>query len=98
MARRKSNRLGWLTLIIIGLIVYLWYLKPTYGIAALVVGVVLILAAFWPKTCQICGNQIRRVSYTWTIEGQKKRVCPKCNQALERRQSKQVFDDLFDKK
>lgn len=27
-------------------------------------------------------------SYSWTIEGVKKRVCPHCNQSLERKQSK----------
>lgn len=98
MARSKGGSAsGCFTLIIIGGVVYLWSLNPAYGIVALVVGLVLLFAACWPKSCHVCGNQIKRDSYTWQIEGKSKRVCPKCNQALERRKSKQATDKLFSK-
>lgn len=98
MARSKGNSaVGCITLIIIGGIVYLWSLSTAYGIMALVGGLVLICAVNSPKSCQLCGNQIKRDSYNWEIEGKSKRVCPKCNQTLERQKSKQATDKLLKK-
>ncbi len=96
MGRSKgSSAVGCFTLILIGVVAYVWSVNSTYGISALVLGLVLVFAACWPKGCQVCGNQIKRDSYTWKIDGKSKRVCPKCNQLLERRQSKKAVDKLF---
>lgn len=98
MAQSEENLAAtFLILIVIAGVVYLWSINPAYGITALVVGLVLIFAACWPKSCQVCGNQIKRDSYTWQIQGKSKRVCAKCNQVLEWRQSKQAVDKLFRK-
>lgn len=101
MARSKASRdlsvAGCFTLIVIGGVSYLWSLSPVVAIAALVVVLVLVVVACWPKSCQVCGNQIKRYSYNWQIEGRSKRVCPKCNQALESRQSKQAMERLLNK-
>lgn len=94
---KGSSTVGCFTLIVIGGVIYLWSINPAAGIAALVAGIVLLFASCWPKSCQICGNEIKRGAYTWQIEGKRKRVCPKCNQTMERRQSKQATDKLFGK-
>ncbi len=93
MGKSKGNpALGCLLVLAIGGIIYLWTISPIYGIGALVLGLILLMAANWQKDCQICGNPIKRDSYTWTMDdGQKKRVCPKCNQTLERRQSREAI-------
>jgi hypothetical protein len=82
-------------IIIVAIIIHLWSINPAYGIVVLIVGLFLFLSAFRPKTCQICGSQIKRVYYKWEISGWKKRVCPKCNQELSRRKSKHAVDNLF---
>ncbi|MGI8653890.1 MAG: hypothetical protein ACR2LC_01580 [Pyrinomonadaceae bacterium] len=43
-----------------------------------------------PKKCEVCGNQIKRQSYGWTIGNEQKRVCPHCNRTLERKQSQKA--------
>lgn len=46
--------------------------------------------------CELCGNPTRGTIYTWTLKGKETQVCSKCNQHLERRQSKQAVDQLVD--
>jgi hypothetical protein len=65
------------------------------GVVVVVVVVLILLSSLRPKRCDICGLPFRRSFYTWNIQGAKKRVCPKCNQGLERHKSKQGLDNLF---
>ena len=74
MGKSKGNpALGCLFILAIGGIIYLWTISPFYGIGALVLGFILLIAASWPSSCQICGNQIKRDSYTWTMDDGQKR-------------------------
>jgi len=55
-----------------------------------------ILAAFADKgKCDICGLSIKRTSHTWRIGGKKQKLCPKCNNQMERRVSKNEFKKKF---
>ena len=93
MAKKKNSSLGCLILILlpIGMVVSLWKQNPALAVlAALGVLGLLVLAVYMlkPRRCDLCGNVLKRASYRWTLEGEKKTVCPHCNQSLERRQSK----------
>jgi len=96
MAKKNDSAAGCLVLIIGGIGAFLWY----SGMFWIAVGVVvfmsvLLFIAARPKHCQICGNQIRKDSYRWEIEGKEKIVCPKCNQAIERKKSKVAVSSLL---
>ncbi len=51
----------------------------------------IIWKAWQTRPCEMCGNQIRKIAYNWVIDGKRKRVCPHCNQRLEREQSRRAF-------
>ena len=42
--------------------------------------------------CQLCKITLKKNSYDWTINGEKKRVCPNCNRNLERQLSKEAVE------
>lgn len=90
MGRKKKMKPGDIVGAIIGFVILgAAITNPWLSIVALIgVGA----WGFWKsRSCQICGNSIKRSSYTWTIDGKKKRVCPHCNQQLERQQSRNAF-------
>lgn len=94
---------GYGCLLVIGilLIVGLWQKNPTYGMVAVgvlvVIGLLAAVSGSGKKDqCEVCGNPTRGTTYTWTIKGKESQVCSKCNQQLERRQSKQAVDQLLD--
>lgn len=62
-----------------------------------VIVIVLVLGAIFsgPGRCDVCGVQIKRRYYRWTIAGKKQKLCPKCNSQMERRVSKQAFKRRF---
>ncbi|OLE55526.1 MAG: hypothetical protein AUG51_02745 [Acidobacteria bacterium 13_1_20CM_3_53_8] len=65
------------------------------GLGIIAVGtLVLIGYALRPRRCDICGNVLQRTSYTWTIQNEKKRVCPHCNQSLARKKSKAAMSQF----
>lgn len=47
---------------------------------------------FKPKNCDICDLQFKRVYYTWTIQGEKKHLCPNCNSKMGRKVSSAKFN------
>jgi hypothetical protein len=97
MARRSSvNGCG--ALIGLGLIVGAVILYPVGGCIAVVVVIALVVVARIPKKCDLCGNLIRKSSFTWGINGKSKRVCPNCNRRIESRKSKASIDELFGEK
>lgn len=49
------------------------------------------------KRCQVCNGSLQRSSYHYTINGQKKRVCPHCNQNLRREISKNAVNETLGK-
>ncbi len=66
-----------------------------YPIASIVIGLIIILIiAFQVRKCDICGALIKRQSYKWEINGEKKRVCPKCNNGLENKRSREAIRNL----
>lgn len=92
MARsKKGEAAGFLGLIIIGVITYLFMQNIWCGSIVVVVGLVLLVAIAMPRNCDICGNTLRRTSYTWAVDGKKRTVCPHCNQSLERKQSREAM-------
>lgn len=92
MAKKKTSPLGCLVLILpVGMFMSLWRQNPALAVVAglgLLGLLILLLYLLRPRRCDVCGNVLKRASYSWTIEGVKKRVCPHCNQSLERKQSK----------
>lgn len=76
----------------VGAVVLAWNQHPLFGVLVAVVLLVLIGMALTPKKCDICRSGIKRVSYTWTIDGKKTRVCPNCSSRLDRRVSKAAVD------
>lgn len=91
MARSRHGSIaGYGLLFVLGVTAYLWSLSPTLVFILGASLAALFVLAIWPKRCQVCGKLIKRSSHTWRIGGQKKRVCPSCNQALERKQSRRA--------
>jgi hypothetical protein len=91
MAKKKKSNAGIFVLLLLALPVFLWQQSPL--LAALLGAGVLAVAALViygmrPRRCDVCGNALQRKTYEWTIEGEKKRVCPHCNRSLAAKQSK----------
>lgn len=93
MAKKKNSGIGYVILFLlpVGAVVSLWEKSPVLAVVAaagllLVLGVIVRL--LMPKRCDICGNVLKRASYTWQLDNQRKRVCPHCNNQLERQQSR----------
>lgn len=64
--------------------------------------VVLVAAAilndiFKPKRCSVCKQRFKRKYATWKIGGKKMHLCPNCNSRMERKVSKERFDQKFGK-
>ena len=81
----------------------LWQQKTMYGVIALVVWLVFAWMtsgsdAEKQEQCEVCGNPTRGTIYKWNLKGKETQVCSKCNQQLERRQSKQAVDKFLDDK
>lgn len=94
MAKKKNtSALGLIVVLLIcaGVVMSLFERSPLLGVIAVLAGLGLLALlglALRSKRCDICGNALQRKSYEWALEGAKKRVCPHCNQALARKQSK----------
>ena len=93
MARKKNSLSGCLIVLLVagGAMASLWQKSPALATAAgvaVLAALGIVLYALRPRRCDVCGNVLQRKSYEWTLEGEKKRVCPHCNQTLARRQSK----------
>jgi hypothetical protein len=71
----------------------------TSEIILMVVGLIIIILLFIVLSkehrCNICGLPFRRIHYNWKIGGQSQRLCPKCNQQMERKVSKKAFKSKF---
>jgi hypothetical protein len=46
------------------------------------------------KRCTVCGAPIKRTYYTWTLDGKREIMCPRCNGHMERKVSKQRFTNF----
>jgi hypothetical protein len=93
MAKKKNSPLGCLILVLlpVGIAISLWKQNPALAVLAalgLLGLLALVVYLLRPRRCDLCRNVLKRASYRWTLEGEKKTVCPHCNQSLERRQSK----------
>ncbi len=104
MAKRGKQQLGCsgiiglCILLVVGGIVTLWQKNRLAAIAAGIPAILLLIAVGYllrPKRCDICGNIIQRASYKWTVQGEKKRLCPHCNQALARKKSSAAIKSRF---
>jgi hypothetical protein len=65
-----------------------------------IVGLVLFILVFFTifklqRTCDVCGLPIKRKYYSWTIDGKKQTLCPKCSSRLENKVSKSAFKSRF---
>lgn len=62
----------------------------------LVIVLVLVLAFFsGPGSCEVCGQGIKKKYYTWSIDGKKQKLCPRCNSQMEKKISKEAFSKKF---
>lgn len=48
-----------------------------------------------PGECDVCGMPLKRTCYTWTLEGTKQKLCPRCNARMENKVSKEAFREKF---
>ena len=72
-------------------------LWQTSILGAVIIGIlslVLSLLVRPPQNCQVCDNKLKRMYYRWKIEGKNKYICPKCNNALERKRSNAAIAKL----
>ena len=96
MGKKSDEAVGCLIMLIIGSGLFMTF--PQIGVIIVVAIVVLgILYAVLsgPGSCDVCGAQLKRAQYIWTIKGEKRIVCPKCNNRLESKRSKEAVDDLL---
>jgi len=97
MGRKKSGG-GVGCLVAIGLTIWLFTTYPTFawvGGGVMVVFGILMAIGSGPKSCQVCGSELKKTSYTWEIDGEKKVVCPSCNRRIQNKKSKDSVDALF---
>lgn len=97
MARRKKNELSAGAIggvLVLGMVVTAFQNNPV--LAFLAVGALIGLGVwfFMPRSCDLCGPQLKRSVYHWTIEGEKKKLCPNCNSGLERKKSRAAVQRL----
>ena len=90
MARKKKMKVGDIIGAIFTLLMLMIAIAHPWTIL-LAIGGIFVWACFTTRTCGLCGNVIKRTSYKWKIDGKKKKVCPHCNQRLEREQSRRAF-------
>lgn len=93
--KKKADALGFVALILIGIVAAAWKANPLFGVGALVLMLILFGAMFGSKRCDICKNTIERGDYRWKIDGRNVRVCAHCNQTIRRKQSRSATDNLF---
>ena len=98
MARRKTTALDkFFSKIIASIVIFIVIgaAFTAYPIPAITIGVIIIaIMAFQIRKCELCGALIKRQSYKWEIKGEKKRVCPKCNNNLENKRSREAIKNL----
>lgn len=67
----------------------------SYPILAITIGILAVIAmAYQVRKCELCGAMLKRQSYTWEIKGEKKKICPKCNNNLENKRSREAVRNL----
>jgi hypothetical protein len=64
---------------------------PVIAGGAAVVLVIFMVASGRPDRCTLCNNILKRTTHLWTISGTKHKLCPHCNNRMERQQSKIAF-------
>ena len=77
------------------IVIALWRQSTANGVIALVCWIALAAWLESPRRCQVCSKIIKRGRYVWHVEGKKMKVCPKCNDSLERKMSKAGIKNLF---
>jgi len=48
-----------------------------------------------PKSCSICKVRFKKGYYPWTLEGKRQKLCPKCNNRMENKLSKEAFKEKY---
>jgi hypothetical protein len=47
------------------------------------------------RYCDVCGLPLKRSYYTWTLEGKNEKLCPNCNARMEKKVSRDAFNEKF---
>lgn len=68
----------------------------TFIIIAAVVFYV-IVEFFKPRRCGICNLPFKRKYYKWKIGGKRQYLCPGCSSRMDRKVSKERFEQRFGK-
>ncbi|RPJ49791.1 MAG: hypothetical protein EHJ95_08250 [Methanobacteriota archaeon] len=64
--------------------------------AVVILGILFLLAAVsGPGTCSVCHAPIKKKYYVWKTNGEKLRLCPKCNRQMERNVSRDAFKSKY---
>lgn len=66
-----------------------------YWLIGFIVIVLLYKKLSLPKSCSICKVRFKKGYYPWKIEGKNKKLCPKCNNRMENKLSREAFKDKF---
>ena len=86
----KAQTQGCFFLAVIAVVFVAYAVNHLTGIIVGLIGIYLFFRAVWPRTCGLCGNLIERSSHVWRINGKKVRLCPYCNSAQRRGQSRRA--------
>lgn len=63
-----------------------------FGIISMIIS---MIKSSTSRTCGVCGRRIKKASYRWNLRGQNTLVCPPCNQALERKNSRAAVNSVW---
>jgi len=64
--------------------------------AGVIFGILILLAVIVnPGRCSVCRVPIKRKYYIWKTNGEKLRLCPKCNSQMERKVSRDAFKSKY---
>ena len=67
----------------------------SYPAVSIVLTVLIIISfAFQVRRCELCGALLKRQSYTLEIGDKRKKICPKCNNNLENKRSREAIRNL----
>lgn len=89
--RRKSSSSGGVVGILLLLALGFVFTRPLIGVPVLIGVVILAVVLMRPGRCGVCSNTLKRAAYTWQLGDKQVKVCPHCNQRLEREQSRAAF-------
>ena len=66
-------------------------------VIVLFIVVIIVAEIFKPRRCSVCNSPFKRKYYKWKIAGKNQYLCPACSARMDRKVSKQKFEQKFGK-